>query len=272
MTIVTRPDLSQRTALSKSEITTAYWCELQAYHSRNDPRPWKPTPDMTFGSAIDAAVEIAITALRAGQAIPVSTCLSAAAEMALRDDQAVDLDAVERAVEQFGIAVAPQFDWSTAITQPTIRVDIDGLGACEGHPDIILGSTILDVKASGKAKNEASVYFAPELAFYALIRERETGEPVERVGYLTWLRQVKPMWQVLVVDVTDDLRAEGMTYARRQVQRRRLIDAVSSKNANPADFFSGPRFDSKCLDCAYVDVCSTGQRRLRRLQPVPDAS
>jgi hypothetical protein len=220
---------------------------------------------MTFGSALDAAVEIAIVALRAGQAIPVDRCLAAAAEMALRDDNPVSLDEVEAAVEQFGVAVAPQFDWSTAILQPTIRVEIDGLGACEGHPDIILGSAILDVKASGKAKNAESIYLMPELGFYVLLRERETGEPVESVGYLTWLRLKRPMWQVLTVEVTDDLRAEGMSHARRQVQRRRLIDTVAEKNANPVDFFSGPRFDSKCLDCAWRDVCEVGQRRVRRL-------
>lgn len=265
--IVTRPDLSTRTALSKSELTTAYWCELQSFHSRSDPRPWKPTPDMTFGSCVDAAVEIAITALRSDQAIPIDRCLAAAAEVALRDDNPVNLDDVERAVEQFGIAVAPSFDWSEALTQHTIRVSIDGLGDCEGHPDVIVDGVILDVKASGKSKNEQAIVFAPELPFYVVIRERETGEPVERVGYLTWVRSQRPMWQVLTVDVTDDMRAEGMAYARRQIQRRRLIDTVAEKGANPDDFFSGPRFDSKCLDCAWRDVCATGQRRLRRLAP-----
>lgn len=265
MTLVTRPDLSKRTALSKSEITTAYWCELQSFHARSDPRPWKPSPDMTFGSALDAAVEIAIVALRSEQAIPIDRCLAAATEMALRDDNPVNLDEVELAVEQFGVVVAPQFDWRTAQVQPTIRVSIDGLGECEGHPDIIVGSTILDVKAAGKAKSAESIYFAPELGFYVALRERETGEPLEKVGYLSWLRLKRPMWQVLVVDVTDDLRAEGMTYALRQIQRRKLIDTVAAKHADPTAYFSGPRFDSKCLDCAWNDVCEVGQRRLRRL-------
>lgn len=220
---------------------------------------------MTFGSAIDAAVEIAIVALRSEQAIPIDRCLAAAAEVALRDDNPVDLDEIELAAEQFGVTVAPQFDWRTAKTQPTIRVSIDGLGECEGHPDIIVGSTVLDVKASGKAKNPESIYFAPELGFYVALRERETGEPLERVGYLTWIRVKRPLWQVLIVDVTDDLRAEGMAHARRQIQRRRLIDTVAAKNANPTDYFAGPRFDSKCLDCAWNDVCEVGQRRVRRL-------
>jgi hypothetical protein len=41
---------------------------------------------------------------------------------------------------------------------------------------------------------------------------------------------------------------------------------VASKGADPTLFFDGPRFDSKCLTCAWAPDCSVGQRRLRRLQ------
>jgi hypothetical protein len=263
--LVERPDLSKRTALSKSEISTGTWCELQAYHSRTTPRAWIVTPDMTFGSAVDAAVEIAVVALRAGMAIPVDRCLAAAAEVSLRDDNPVNLDEVEEAIHQFGIAIAPMYDWSEAKTQQTIRVPIDGLGECEGHPDLILGDLILDVKTAKRAKSEDDIYFGTELGFYALLRMRETGDPIRHVGYLTWIRVKKPLWQPLVVPVTDDLLAEGMTHARRQMNLRKLIDTVHSKGADPTAFFSGPRFDSKCLDCAFVDLCEVGQRRVKRL-------
>ena len=265
MAIVQRPDLSHRTALSKSEISTGTWCELQAHYSRAQPRPWPVTESMTFGSAIDAAVEIAVTALRAGMSIPLDRCMAAATEVALRDDNPVSLDEVERAAELFGVSVAPEFDWSHAQTQQTVRVPIDGLGECEGHPDLLMPDPILDVKTSTRPKSEADVYFGSELGFYALLRERDTGEPVQRVGYLTWVRLKKPYWQVLVVDVTDDLRAEAMTRARRQLHIRKLSDTVSEKGADPALYFAGPRFDKKCLECAWQDVCEVGQRRVRRL-------
>ncbi len=263
--IVERPDLSRRTALSKSEISTGTWCELQGYYSRTDPKPWNPSPEMTFGSSLDAAVEIAVTALRAGMAVPVERCLAAAAEVAQRDDQPVDLDEIEDAVHQFIVAIAPNYDWSIAMTQHAVTVVIDGLGECNGHPDLILGPLIKDVKSAGRAKNADDIYFGSELGFYALLRMRETGEVVTHVGYLTWLRLKKPMWQDLTVEVTDDLLAEAMTRARRQLHLRKLADTVAAKGADPTLFFDGPRFDKKCLECAWLGDCSVGQRRFRRL-------
>jgi hypothetical protein len=265
--LVERPDLSRRTALSKSEIGTGTWCELQGHYSRTDPRPWTVTEDMTFGSSLDAAVELAVKALRSDQPIPIERCLAAATEVSLRDDNPVNLDEIEIAIEQFGVVVAPHFDWSTALTQHTIRVPIDGLGECEGHPDLILADTILDVKAAGRAKSETDIYFGSELGFYALLRMRETGDPVTRVGYLTWIRTKKPMWQVLVVPVTDDLLAEAMTRARRQIHLRKLSDTVAAKGADPTLYFAGPKFESKCVSCSWSDGCEVGQRRLRRLTP-----
>jgi hypothetical protein len=264
--LVERPDLSRRTALSKSEISTGTWCELQGFFSRTDPKPWTPTPDMTFGSCLDAAVEMAIGFLRSGQTVQIERCLAAAAEVALRDDNPVNLDEIEIAVEQFGLVIAPQYDWSHVLTQHSITVEIDGLGECNGHPDIILSDLILDVKSAGRAKSEDDIYFGSELGFYALLRMRETGDPIRHVGYLTWLRLKRPMWQPLVVPVTDDLLAEAMTRARRQLHLRKLSDTVAAKGADPTLFFDGPRFDSKCLTCAWAPDCSVGQRRLRRLQ------
>jgi hypothetical protein len=210
------------------------------------------------------------------------------------------------------LVIAPQYDWSHVLTQHSITVEIDGLGECNGHPDIILGDatfdatgvctsfmcnhaftrhvpdggehpcldchfckgyipateggeTILDVKSAGRAKSEDDIYFGSELGFYALLRMRETGDPIRHVGYLTWLRLKRPMWQPLVVPVTDDLLAEAMTRARRQLHLRKLSDTVAAKGADPTLFFDGPRFDKKCLDCAWSAGCEVGQRRLRRL-------
>lgn len=263
--LVERPDLSRRTALSKSEISTGEWCGIQGYYSRAEPRPWNVTPEMKFGSCLDAAVEIAVKALRADQPIPVATCLAAATEVAQREELDVDLNEIEDAIHQFGVVIAPRYKWETALSQHTIRVEIDGLGACEGHPDFILGDLIKDVKAKGKSVSNNDIWFGSELPFYALIRERETGEPVKHIGYWVWLRQVSPKWQDITVEVNADVLAEGMARARRQLHLRRLIDTVKERGADPAEFFVGPKFDSKCLDCAWRDVCETGQRRVRRL-------
>lgn len=265
--LVTRPDLTTRTALSKSEISTGEWCGIQGFYARTQPRKWNVTPEMTFGSAIDACVELAVKALRAGQAIPHEIFQRVGAEIAVKDDNPVDLDELTKAMRQFENAVAPMFDWSNALLQHTISVEIDGLGACEGHPDIICDDLILDVKAKDKSVNENAIRFSSELPFYAVIRMRETGDPITRIGYLVWVRTQSPKWQAVTVDVTDDVLAEGMARARRQVNLRRLIDTVASRGADPAEFFKGPAFDSKCLTCAWADICETGQRRLRVLAP-----
>ena len=52
-----REDLSQRTWLSKSQLNTADMCGQKAWLEIHHRRPFIPTEQTTFGSAVDAAVE-----------------------------------------------------------------------------------------------------------------------------------------------------------------------------------------------------------------------
>lgn len=253
-------------ALSKSEINVARFCEIAAFFRQTQKRDQITTADMTFGSGLDKAIELAITALRADQPIPVAKCLAVAAEKAQQDENEINLDEIEDAVHQFGIGIAPHYDWSHALLQHHIRLELNGIGDCDGYLDLVLPDLIVDVKTGKRAKSESDIYFTSELPFYAMLRERETGIRPKKVGYFTWLRLKKPLWQPLVVDVTDDLIAEGLTHARRQMHLRKFIDTVAQRGADPTVFFSGPRFDTKCLDCQYVDLCEVGQRRVARLK------
>lgn len=274
MTLVVREDLTQRTALSKSELMTAHYCAIQSHFQRTMRRPWPVSPDMTFGSALDAAVEQVLTAARADIPISEARALQAAAEISERDECLVDLDEITNAIDQFIVTVLPTEDWHYCGLQLSLTAEIEGIGPVNGHPDIRLADgSILDVKAGKTAKRADDVLFRPELPLYAALQEAATGDRPPRVGYLTWVRRkAKPEWQTLIVPVTDDLIAEGLTEARRQVHQRRMSDLVSAKGYDPGEWFSGPKFAGKCSDCAYLDVCSVGARRVRALGGVNDAA
>ena len=84
--LVVRDDLSARTALSKSTLTEFDVCATKAWHSLHHRAPLIPDEKITFGSAVDAAVEQAIGYLRSAQAIDEPVCMAAAHEVIKRDE------------------------------------------------------------------------------------------------------------------------------------------------------------------------------------------
>jgi hypothetical protein len=250
--LVVRPDLSRRTVLSKSALITFDMCQTQSWFSLHDPRPLIPNERITFGSAVDAAVEMIVAALRSGQTVPMQTVMAAADEVIARDDVAVDRDEVEKAAEDFVVQVAPHYDFAFARTQASIDITLPDLGDCGGHPDIVLRTNdVFDVKTAKRAKPEEPTV---ELGFYALLVETETGKPVEKVGYWTRVRVSKPYWQVLEFPVTDELRRWTRERAGAFVRAKKADTIWNAKSAKPINvsFGGGPKFPTLCSDCAYA--------------------
>ena len=262
MTIVNRPDLSARTELSKSQLTTADYCQTAAWWNIHDRRPMLPSERLTFGSAIDAACEQMVYAASRGLDAG-GKAMQAALEVAARDGMDLDWDEVNAAINGFRDHVMPTIDWTDAVVQPTVRAEIEGLGPCSGHPDIILADgTILDVKTGKQHKTP----FGTELGFYTLLVEAPNldlgdfspgpSEPkyqVPRVGYLTWLRFAKPMWEATIIPVTDELRRYAMARALAFARARDLDAHVNEGEASPVNYTltGGPKGPGQCATCEY---------------------
>ena len=246
--LVVREDLSKRTELSKSQLTTAEYCATAAWFGIHDRRPMLPSERLTFGSAIDAACEQMVSAASRGLN-PDGKAMQAALEVAARDGVDLDWDEVNAAINGFRDQVMPTIDWTDAVVQPTVRADIPGLGPCSGHPDIILADgTVLDVKTGKKHKDA----FGTELGFYALLVEA-SGLAVPRVGYLTWLRFAKPFWEPAVIDTTDELRRYAMARALAFARARDLDAHVNEGESMPVNYTltGGPKGPGQCATCEY---------------------
>ena len=254
MTLVLRPqDLHARRALSKSYLTLADMCETKAGYSRT--LGWAPIPNprMTFGSAVDAAVEQIIAAVRAGAPIGLIP-RQAAAEVADRDEQPIDLDEIDLAVAGFETVVLPKFDWSWASLQPHLSVPTAEWGLLDGHPDILLHAedgtptAVLDVKTAQRAKLESDVR-SVELGFYALLVQADSGATPGTVGYLTWVRVKRPYWQVLTATVDDDLLAHTTALVDRRAAQLRLAESLGPE---APVMVGGPRWRGLCESCEYA--------------------
>ena len=246
--IVERPDLSSRTMLSKSALVQYDLCPSKAWYSIHDPRPVEPNEKMTFGSAVDAGVEVIVKALGSGQEADPDRAMDAAAFIVERDGVEVDLEEVDHALRRFGPEVGPKFDWTGAQTQLSLTATIDGLGECNGHPDILLGSGVFDVKTAARAKTLPSV----ELGFYALLVEAAFHTRVQTVGYITWVRSSRPYWQVITEPATDELLRWAHARAGSYV-RAKSADATLNTSGEPTNysFGGGPKFPGLCGDCPY---------------------
>ena len=99
--IVERPDLSRRTALSKTVLTQFDLCPTKTWFGIHDPRPWVGSEKMTFGSAVDAGVEVIVKGLSSGQKPDLPRAFAAAAEVVERDAVEVVFSEVEDAIESF---------------------------------------------------------------------------------------------------------------------------------------------------------------------------
>ena len=256
---VERPDLSKRTALSKSLLGSFDLCQTKTWYGIHDPRPFVTNEKVVFGSAVDAGVEVIVKALSSGQKPDLPRAFSAAAFIVEREDVEIVFSQVEDAIESFLYDVVPQVDFTHAVTQANVTATIPGLGECNGHPDIIMDDgSVLDVKTSSRAKTVPSL----ELGFYALLLEA-TGVVVPTVGYLNYVRLKKPYWhgypkragdtmgQPLVVDVTDDLRSFAYEKAHAYVRAKQADDMLNTIGTDNYSMTGGPRFDSMCLDCPY---------------------
>jgi hypothetical protein len=251
VTIVTRPDLSARTALSKSALTGFDLCQTKAWLSIHHPIPFVPNEKVTFGSAVDAAVEQLLVSARAGIPIERDRALAAATEVILRDNVEVSFDEIERAVDRFTTEIVPLFDWGFARLQPSITAQLPDLGETNGHPDIVLrDNRVLDVKTAGKAKDGEP---SAELGLYALLVEEETGTPVPSVGYLTWVRLKKPYWQVTERPVDAEYRRWAYEQAAAFVRAKNADDRWNAGRSEPINVSmnGGPKFRGLCSDCQY---------------------
>lgn len=248
--LVERPDLSQRTALSKSVLGTFDICQTKSWYSLHDPKPFVPNEKVVFGSAVDAAVEVVVKYARMGERPDLDQATAAAEEVIARDVVEVDILEVQGAIAGFVATVMPKFDWSYAKTQASITEVLDGLGECNGHPDLILSDgRVFDVKTSSRAKEVPSV----ELGFYALLVEAESGQPVPSVGYINWVRLKRPMWQIAEAPVTDELRRWTYERAASYVRAKKADTVLNARADTPSNYsFPGSaRFPSLCVDCPW---------------------
>ena len=261
---VTRPDLSKRTALSKSLLGAFDLCQTKTWYGLHDPRPFITSEKVVFGSAVDAGVEVIIKAISSGQKPDLPRAFAAAAWIVEREDVEMVFSEVEDAIESFLYDVTPAIDFAGAVTQASITATIPGLGECNGHPDVILSDgSVLDVKTSGRAKTVPSL----ELGFYALLLEA-TGATVPTVGYVNYVRLKRPYWHgytrkggetmgtPLIVPVTDDLREwtyrKAAGYVNAVAADTMLNDpGVEVEYLVNYSMVGGPKFDGLCGDCPY---------------------
>lgn len=263
---VERPDLTRRTTVNKSVLGQFDRCQTQAWFASHYPVPFTPKEVVTFGSAIDASVEVLVKLAGSGQDSDLDRATDAAQFVIDRDDRVlaemglpptgVDILEIQSALVGFVTSVLPTRDWAGAITQYRIATVIDGLGEADGHPDIIVGDQIDDVKAttSKTPKDPKSL----ELGFYAILREAE-GFPVTRVGYIEYRRGrpngslVKPQWLTPSIAVTDELRRWAYEKSAAYVRARKADTALNASLSTAMNFSmtGGPRFASLCSDCPF---------------------
>ena len=249
---VLRPDLSTRTALSKSSLVGFELCMSKSWFEIHARRPMLPNEKVSFGSALDAATEALIIGMREGWT-PERAHEAAGDAVAFvqeRDGIELPIDELTRALTGFSDGVMPQFDWTGAATQPDLWATIEGIGEVNGHPDIVLAdNAVWDVKSSSRAKAMPSL----ELGLYALLLEASHGEPVHEVGYLTWVRAGKGRWEIQRQTMTDELRRWTWESMRRFSAVKALDAQLNADAETPTNvaFAGGPKFPGLCSDCQY---------------------
>lgn len=239
MTVVVRPDLSERTMLSKSAVVGWDLCPTKAGFELTERRPLIPNEKISFGSALDAACEALVIGKREGW--PEMRAMAAAVDgidfVVARDNIELPLAELTTAYRGFWNEVMPQFDWTGAETQPEVSAVIPGLGEVQGHPDIILDGMPMDVKSSRYKKDLPSV----ELGLYAILIEEARQIEVPAAYYLTWVRSGRGRWEIQRWDITGEARR--WTWARvNQYARAKELGV----------FLGAPKFPGLCSDCQYA--------------------
>lgn len=253
--LVQRPDLSNRTVLSKSAISDAEWCQTRAWYGIHERRPTVQTEKLVFGSCLDAAVEQLMIAARAGIPVAEARPMAAAEEVLARGEIDVDLTLIATACDHFILDVMPLYDFGLVGLQVTLHEDVPGIGEVEGHPDVRLADgSIYDVKSAKKRKYETDAETSAELGLYALLSEAQTGRPTPRVGYWTWVRTARPAWQILETPVTDEMRRRTREVARAYVRAKAADELLNRRAEVPMNFTftGGPKFAGLCGTCAYA--------------------
>ena len=252
-----RPNLEDRTATSKSALNAFDACQTAAWFGIHHRRPLIPHERITFGSAVDAGVEVIMQYLRAEHEPDLEVAMRSARFPIERDGVEVDEKEVYLALHVFAEDVAPQFDFRYGRFQHAIGAVLDEIGDCDGHPDVWLADgRIFDVKTSKRPKPNAP---SLELGFYAIIGEAYSGKPVPSVGYWTWVRSKAPYWQLLEFPVTDDLRTWTIERAAAYVRARRADSILNARGGEPVNWSmtGGPKFGaSSCGSCQYADICT----------------
>lgn len=249
--LVERPDLSQRTALSKSALGTFDLCQTKSWLSIHDPKPFVPNEKMTFGSAVDAGVEVILKYARMDQPVDLDAASLAAESIIERDGTPVEILDVQTALAAFVTHVQPKFDWAMCGLQSHLSATLEGLGECDGHPDIILAdNSCLDVKTSARSKEVPSL----ELGFYALLMEEiDPTRKVPKVGYLNYVRAKRPFWEIKEAPVTDELRRWAYEKSAAYVRAKKADAMLNARLDVPLNYTmtGGPRFAGLCSDCPF---------------------
>jgi hypothetical protein len=234
-----RPDLSQRTVLSKSAVVGWDLCPTKAGFELRERKPLIPNEKISFGSALDAACEVLVVGYQQGwdDALSLLRAHEAITTIEERDGIPLPADELSRALKGFQGEVMPQFRWMEAELQPEVEADIPGLGAVQGHPDIILAGQPWDVKSSRYKKDLPSI----ELALYAILIEEARDTEVHEAGYLTWVRSGKGRWEIQRWAITSEARRWAWARVNQYVQAR-----------ESGAFFGAPKFPGLCNDCQYA--------------------
>ena len=276
-----RPDLSQRTGLSKSALTTFAMCGQKAFQRKYYPRPFLKTERVTFGSCLDAAVESVIINARADEAPDIARALEESRAISERDDIAIDQAEIETALGAFVADVLPTLDWHDCATQAHIHVSLYDWGEVDGHPDLILSTNaVWDVKSARDPKPTARTI---EGGLYAMMVAEKSGEPVPEFGYLVWVRDGQ-YWQgfgpdargerelksgprkgqmtptghyIPVTFVDEELLRWTFETVSAYVRADKIDDVLNAKRLAKGlppenfSFPSGPVRGSICKDCEY---------------------
>lgn len=273
--VVVREDLSKRDPrerISKSFIQSAEQCGQRAWYQIHDPKPWTAPEQVTFGSAVDAGVEVIVKALARGRDeddddVLLGKAHHAAMQRVETEENAPDEGEVRGALERFlDWSVVQEVVWTGAVTQPHLRLELPGIGEVDAHPDLLLAAAahdgiacVTDVKTTpGNKQTKFAATSYTELGLYALLIEASTGRAPDNVAYWQYIRGLKtPAWRESIAPVTSRM----LWVARHRVAAvARAIEADSILNDGVAEprnssFTNGPKYASTCNDCSWLSVC-----------------
>jgi CRISPR/Cas system-associated exonuclease Cas4 (RecB family) len=121
---------------------------------------------------------------------------------------------------------------------------IDRIITTRDDGTVIEEDMVVDLK-SGKEKKQGDANVDVALSFYAQAREIETGRPVRKVGYKSYVRNKEPKIVEVQVERDENTLARSFVRARALTNLRRLMFDDPKQYVMPADD------SSKCTSCFY---------------------